>query len=88
MQIKEKNMDEVKKQELADKNQHIPTEEIKQDILDTEHEVVAMKRQIEGLNLIGDKLSLFYARAKESGVKEREDFIASLKIILEAREAK
>ena len=78
-------MDEKAKRELADRNKHIPTNEIKQDILDTENEIIMMKKHIEGLNLIGDKLSLFYARAKESGVKEREDFITSLKTILEVR---
>lgn len=61
------------------------SDKIKQDILDTETEIITMKREIEGLRLIGDKMSMFRANARESGIKEREIFIEKLKVILKER---
>ncbi len=70
---------------LAKKNPHISTEEIKQDILDTEAEILKMKREMKGYRLIGDKLSHFRADARKSGIAERKLFIERLQAILDVR---
>ena len=66
-------------------NAHIPTEEIEQDILDTQHEIAAMRCEIEGFKLLGDRWADMRARARESGIKEREEFIGKLREILKGR---
>lgn len=81
-------MDTVEKIKVAENNKHIPTSEIKQDILDTEAEILTMTREEKGYRIIGDKMSNFRADAKRSGIKERKEFIERLKIILEVREWK
>jgi hypothetical protein len=68
-----------------DGNDHIPTEEIKQDIFDTGREIADMRREEEGYRLIGDRMSLFRADARRSGIREREEFIAKLVALLKAR---
>lgn len=73
-------------QRFAVANKHIPEEEIKRDIADTEAEILQMKREIEGLRLIGDRMSNFRADGKVSGIGERQIFIAKLRAILELRQ--
>lgn len=68
-----------------DKNAHIPTEEILQDIADTQHEIATMKREVEGLRMMSDRMSYFRADARVTGIKERETFIAKLHGILRER---
>lgn len=63
----------------------IPTNEVLQDISDTEAEIKTMKREIEGHRLIGDRMSHFRADAKVQGIKEREMFIEKLQKILADR---
>ena len=70
---------------LAENNKHIPTEEIEQDILDTQNEIITMKREIKGYRLIGDRMSIFRANARESGIRERKEFIEKLEMILAER---
>lgn len=53
-------------EELAERNKHISTTGIKEDIADTQAEIAVMKREI----------------------KERENFIKKLQIILEVRTKK
>ena len=72
---------------LSDKNKHIPTAEIRQDIIDTENEIMEFKRQEEGYRLIGDKMSIFRADGKRTGIVHRKAFVAKLKIILKERES-
>jgi len=69
-------------------NDHIPTEEIKQDIADTWAEVHDLERKEKGHRLIGDRMSMFRADGCRSGITERMDFIAKLGLILEQRGAK
>jgi len=66
-------------------NEHIPTSEIEKDILDTKREISQLEREVKGYRLIGDKMSMFRADAKASGIKEREAFIHKLEILLNAR---
>lgn len=79
-------MDNQKK--LAENNKHISSSEIKQDIADTQAEVVMMRREEEGYRLIGDKMSVFRADARRLGIKERQKFIKDLKSILQYRKPK
>lgn len=60
----------------------IPTSEIKQDIIDTEREILQMEKELAGYMLIGDKLSMFKADARRSGIRERQVFIEKLQKIL------
>ncbi len=79
-------MNKTKRKVLAEKNKHIPTAEIKQDITDTQAEIVVMKREIKGFRLIGDKMSNFRADGKVDGIKRRQKFIEKLQAILEVRD--
>ena len=74
----------------AEANAHISTDEIEQDISETEAEIATMKREAE--HLAGTPLSMSNARmdhiraeARISGIKRREEFIEKLKSILEYR---
>lgn len=67
------------------KHDHIPTSEVEQDIADTECEIRDMEKEIEGFKLVGDKMSLFKAGARQSSVEERKVFIARLNAILDYR---
>lgn len=60
----------------------IPSEEIRQDIRDTEVEIALMSREEQGFRLIGDRMSIFRADARASGIKERMEFIGKLRNIL------
>lgn len=60
----------------------ISSDEIRQDIRDTEAEIAQMKREEMGFRLIGDRMSIFRADARASGIKERMEFIAKLRNIL------
>lgn len=64
----------------------IPTEEILKDVADTEAEIVVMKQEMKALRMMYDRMSHFRADARETGIKEREAFIAKLKEILKGRE--
>jgi hypothetical protein len=64
---------------------HISTEEIERDIADTEAEIVTMQREMDGLRLIGDRMSLFRADARRYGIQERREFIDKLQEILRGR---
>ena len=81
-------MEIEEKVRIAEQNEHIPTAEVEQDIGDTQREIVVLEREIKGYRLIGDKMSCFRADARESGIRERRDFIEKLKIILETRKKK
>ena len=70
---------------LAENNKHIPTEVIEQDILDTQNEIITMKREIKGYRLIGDRMSIFRVNVRESGIRERKEFIGKLEMILAER---
>lgn len=76
------------KLKFAERNEGIPTSEIEKDIADTQAEITVMKREIEGFRLLGDRWSMMRADSRESGIKEREEFIEKLKIILEVRDGK
>jgi hypothetical protein len=70
---------------MLDRNAQIPSEEVRQDIRDTEREIADLTREEAGLRMIGDKLSVFRADARASGIRERAAFIVKLKALLSAR---
>lgn len=63
----------------------IPSDEIKNDIADTLHEIVQMEREEQGFRMIGDRMSLFKADARRFGIQERREFVAKLENILRER---
>jgi hypothetical protein len=65
----------------------IPTEEVEQDIKDTENEIIVMKREVEAFRMLGDRMSMFKADARVDGIIERERFIEQLKELLEYRKS-
>jgi hypothetical protein len=78
-------MTDQEKLAIAETNKEISTKTILQDIADTKAEIVTMEREIQGYRLIGDKMSHFRADARVSGIKERQEFISKLEVILEIR---
>jgi LDH2 family malate/lactate/ureidoglycolate dehydrogenase len=72
-------------QELLDSVAHIPDSEVRQDIADMEAEIKTMRREEEGLRLIGDRMSVYRADGRRSGIKQREEFIEKLRALLTAR---
>ena len=71
-------------------NDHIPTEEIRQDILDTEREIFIMGREVEAFRILaetGDRMADMRYRARLTGIEERKAFIAKLQGILKQRDA-
>ena len=78
-------MNERLKIKIAENNKHIPTEDIKKDIGDTEAEIVTMKREIKAFKLLGDRISIMKADVRVNRINNREIFIKHLKIILEVR---
>lgn len=77
---------------IAEKNAHIPTSEIEQDILDTELEIAQMEQEAEHLSQTPDSMrearwNHMRASARRTGIQERREFIAKLKQILAERAA-
>lgn len=78
-------------EQLVKENNHISTEEILQDIKDTQAEIVIMAQ--EAAHLEKTPLSLPSARwdhiraeSRRSGIKERYEFIEKLSAIIRGRE--
>ena len=69
---------------MEDKFQ-VPAETIRQDIADTEAEIVKMTREVEGFRLIGGTMSMLRADSRVIGIKERQEFIDKLNTILKSR---
>lgn len=70
-------------QELLEANAHMPTDEIKRDLHDTEVEVAALRAMMPGVAVMEDRVLRMRV---ESGISRRDTFIASLKRILDLRE--
>lgn len=80
----------MNKKELAEKNKHIPTAEIKQDILDTQNEIIQMEKEAEHLEatpmgMRETRWDHIRTSGRRSGIKERKAFIKKLERILEIR---
>ena len=70
---------------VKDVNAHIPTSEIRQDIAITEREILQMIREITAFEFLGDRISFMKAHARQTGIKERREFITKLQEILISR---
>ena len=75
---------------MKNDNNHIPNTEIEQDIADTEHEIAVMQQEIEAFEAfpresVEFRMAQFRASARRHGIKEREDFIAKLRVVLASR---
>jgi len=86
-------MNKKEKIELAKNNKHIPTKEIKQDILDTQQEIDQMGKEAEHLEaapmgMRETRLNHMRGGARRSGIEERKIFIEKLEAILEIRKNK
>lgn len=75
-----------------DKNRHIPIAQIETDIADTEHEIIELEQRLhayEILSINGPEEEKRLYRFKAGGIpfmiKERQEFINKLKILLEER---
>ena len=72
-------------QEQVERNSHIPTAEIEQDIADTEAEIADLERKAEAYAILGDKMSDFRRTAALNGIEKRRIFIEKLRALLNAR---
>lgn len=72
-------------QETLAKNKHISNETIIKDIYDTTSEIEQLDKEASGLEIIGDRLSLFTASAKRNEIKRRQEFILNLQKLLNLR---
>lgn len=79
------NREKEMKMEIAGNNKHIPTGEIKQDIADTEAEIITMKREIKAFKILSDRMSILKANSRKFAIHQRQKFIENLKIILKIR---
>lgn len=66
-------------------HENITTEEMLQDIAETEQEIETMKRELEGFRLIGDRWSLMRADYRVMGIQAREQFLVKVRAILAER---
>lgn len=78
-------MNREKEIKIAKDNGHIPTEEVKKDIRDTEAEIIEMKHEIKAFKILGDRMSILKANSRKSAIHQRQIFIENLKIILKIR---
>lgn len=81
-------MTQEEKIELAKNNEHISTEEIKEDIFDTENEIITISREEKGFRIIGDRLSIMKADHRKNEIEDKKNFIEKLNFILEIRNNK
>ena len=77
--------------EIAERNAHIPTEEILKDIADTEAEIAQMEQEAEHysktpLSAPTARLNHMRSDARRTGIKERKEFIEKLRAILDYRQ--
>ena len=73
---------------MADKLSHIPIEEMRQDILDTEREIEKMTREEQGFRLVGDRWSVMRADGRIEGIKKRREFISKVQKLIDERNEK
>lgn len=77
--------------EIAERNAHIPDEEILKDIADTEAEILQMEREAEHYSQTPysaptARLDHMRAEARRSGIKERQELVGKLRAILDYRQ--
>lgn len=83
-------MEKTELQKLVNANKHIPTVEIKQDILETQIEIEQMEKEVKHLaetpmEIKEARWNHIRADARKFSIKERKEFIEKLEAILDAR---
>ena len=76
--------------DILEKNKHIPTTEVLQDITDTEKEIRELTEEANHLEATPHtspdfKINNFRASAKRTGIEERKKFVADLRELIHAR---
>ena len=79
-----------KEKKIIEQNKHIPTEEIKRDILETQAEIIQMKKEKEHLiatpmRMKETRWNHMRAEVRDSGIENRKKFIKKLEAILDFR---
>ena len=71
-------------EEQIKKNEHIPTNEIEQDIAETQREIDQYEKELEALigDRQGNKLAIYM---REGKISQRKEFISNLQSILDYR---
>ena len=77
-------------EEIAERDKYIPTEEIKQDILDTQIEIEQMEREAKHLEatpmgMQETRWNHIRAQSRRAGIERRKQFIKKLEAILDFR---
>ena len=69
-------------EEQIKQNEHIPTNEIEQDIAETQREVDQYQKELDALvgDRVGNKLSIYMRVGK---ISQRKEFISNLQSILD-----
>lgn len=67
------------------KIENISSSEIRRDIADTEAEIPIAEREAEGFRMVGDRLSIMRAKARDTTNQQRREFIRKLREILKSR---
>ena len=88
---KSSQMKKEKIEKIVERSKHIPTDEIKQDILDTQNEITQMEKEAEFLastpmGMQETRWNHMRADARISGIEDRKKFIEKLQAILDFRE--
>ena len=76
--------------DMFERNAHISTEEIERDIQQTEREIVLLEHEAKHFEATPHasrdyKMNQFLAHGRRSGIKERNEFVAKLRSILDHR---
>ena len=75
---------------ILEKNKHIPTTTVLQDITDTEREIREMTEEADHLEATPQsspdyKMNNFRASARRTGIEKRQEFVKNLRELVHAR---
>ncbi len=72
---------------VLERNKHILSETVRQDIADTQAEINQMEKEIKAFRILGDRWSVMRADVREeTRIPERKEFIKKLEYLLALRE--
>ncbi len=67
---------------LAEANAHIPTEEVRQDLVDTSTEIEHLQAMLPGCDVLADRVLRMRI---EVGIQKRQEFVSKLEQLLKER---
>ena len=77
---------EVEIKKMAENNAEVLTEDIENDVAETQSEVINMQKELRGYRLMPrDRMTQMRISSRVSGIKERLEFLEDLEAILEYR---